>query len=62
MTASQQPPQDHAANAGVPVEEIFRGVEPIRGADDLARDGIFEDGELEAFLTDLRAMRHADTA
>jgi hypothetical protein len=62
MTASQQPPPDHAANAGVSVEDLFRGIEPIRSADDLARDGIFEDGELEQFLTNLRAMRHADTA
>jgi hypothetical protein len=62
MTASQQPPPDRAANASVSVEELFRGVEPIRSADDLAGEGIFEDGELEQFLTDLRAMRHADTA
>lgn len=62
MTASKQPPPDRGAHSGPCVEDLFRDVEPIRSADDLARDGVFEDGEIEPFLTDLRAMRHADTA
>lgn len=62
MTASQQPPPEHGAHSGPSIEDLFRDVAPIRTADDLARDGIFEDGEIEHFLTDLRMMRHADTA
>lgn len=38
MTASQQPPQEHAANAGVSMEDLFRGIEPIRSADVFTRD------------------------
>lgn len=62
MTASQQPPPEHGAQLDPSVEELFRDIAPIRSAEDLARDGIFEDGEVEQFLTDLRAMRHADSA
>lgn len=62
MTASQQPPPERGAHFGPSVEDLFRDVAPIRSADDLARDGIFEDGEIEHFLADLRTMRHADTA
>jgi hypothetical protein len=45
------------------VYELAReqGVEPIRSADDLVCEGIFEtDEELEAFLADLYALRHSD--
>jgi len=34
----------------------------MRRAEDLAMDGVFEDGELEEFLADLAAMRRADLA
>jgi len=49
----------------VPVEELARqqGVRPIRSADELARDDVWEsDEELAAFLADLYAFRHADLA
>jgi len=46
----------------VSVDDLFLSVEPVRSADDLARSGVFEDGEVELFLADLYAMRHADTA
>jgi len=45
------------------IEELARrqGVHPIRTADDLVRDGIWEsDEELDAFLADLYALRHSD--
>jgi DNA-binding XRE family transcriptional regulator len=48
----------------VPVEELARrqGVRPIRSADELARDGIWEsDEELDAFLADVYASRRAGT-
>jgi hypothetical protein len=36
-------------------------VRPIRSADDLVREGIWEsDEELDAFLVDLYALRHSD--
>lgn len=44
------------------VEELFQGVAPVRSADDLAQDGVFDDAELEAFLTDLVETRRADLA
>jgi hypothetical protein len=59
-------------SAGVPPD---RGVEsideqaqrkrmrPIRSADDLAQDGVFDtDAELDAFPAHVAAMRHADLA
>jgi hypothetical protein len=63
MTASKQPPTSApGASQPVSVDDLFEGVEPVRSADDLARTGVFEDGEVEQFLDDLYAMRHADTA
>jgi hypothetical protein len=47
-----------------PVDEQARrkNVGPIRSADDLARDGIFDTNEeLDAFLAHLSAIRHADS-
>jgi len=56
----------HGVRSGqVPVEELARqqGVRPIRSADELARDDVWEsDEELDAFLADLYAFRHADLA
>jgi hypothetical protein len=58
---------DRGARTGgpgqVPVEELARqqGVRPIGAADELARDDVWDsDEELDAFLADLRAFRHAD--
>lgn len=42
------------------VDELFRDAEPVRSAADLAREGVFEEGEMEEFLADLYAMRRAD--
>ena len=47
----------------VPIEELARrkGVRPIASVEDLAQPGAFEsDAELEEFLADLHASRHAD--
>jgi hypothetical protein len=47
----------------VPTEQLARrkGVRPITSVEDLAQPGAFEsDAELEEFLADLRASRHAD--
>lgn len=48
-----------------PVAELARrqGVEPVASVDDLARPDLFEsDEELEDFLADLYAARHAGLA
>jgi hypothetical protein len=34
----------------------------VRSAEDLAHDGVFDDGEVEEFLADLYAMRRSDVA
>lgn len=44
------------------LEELFEGNEPVEKAEDLARAGVFEDGEVEEFLDDLYAMRRSDVA
>ncbi|MGQ0775027.1 MAG: hypothetical protein ACT4NY_11520 [Pseudonocardiales bacterium] len=44
------------------IDEIFRGSKPVCSADDLARDGVFDEGELEEFLADLTAIRRAELA
>jgi hypothetical protein len=49
----------------VSVDELARckGVRPVRSADDLACDGIFEtDEELDEFLAHVAHMRRADLA
>ena len=44
------------------LEDIFGDSEPLRSAEDLAQDGIFDDGEVEEFIADLYAMRRSDVA
>jgi hypothetical protein len=58
---------DNAGHAGgwhasTSVEELFEGSAPVRSAEDLAEDGVFDDGELKDFLADLTTMRRADVA
>jgi hypothetical protein len=57
---------DYGAERPTPRRSVYelareQGVKPIRSADDLVCEGIFEtDEELEAFLADLYALRHSD--
>jgi hypothetical protein len=44
------------------VDDLFGATEPVHSAEDLAHDGIFDDGEVEEFLADLYAMRRSDVA
>jgi len=44
------------------VDDLFEGSEPVRKAEDLARNGVFDDDESEQFLADLNAMRRSDVA
>jgi hypothetical protein len=39
---------------------LFRDTQPVHSGDDLARQGVFANREVEEFIADLRAMRHAD--
>ena len=43
-------------------DELFERSAPVRSAEDLAEDGLFDDRELEEFLADLAAMRRANLA
>jgi hypothetical protein len=54
-----------ATQAGRPVptaDDLFGNSELVHSADDLARGGIFDDGEVEEFLVDLYAMRRSGVA
>jgi hypothetical protein len=44
------------------VDDLFDASEPVRKAEDLARNGVFDDGEVEQFLADLHAMRRSNVA
>ena len=44
------------------VDELFQDSAPVRSAEDLAEDRVFDEGELEEFLADLGAMRRTDLA
>jgi len=46
--------------SGPLVDELFQDTEPVRSAEDLARAGVFAEGEVEEFLADLYAMRRSD--
>ncbi|WP_146087275.1 hypothetical protein [Thermomonospora echinospora] len=56
-----EPPQ----GGSVSLDELARrkGVRPVRSADDLVQDGVFDsDEELDAFLEHVAAERRADLA
>lgn len=57
---SQRPNRRQAARPTV--DDVFGASEPIQKAEDLARSGIFDDGEVEQFLADLYVMRRSDVA
>jgi hypothetical protein len=62
MTASDAPQWPASDGAQASLEDLFAGVAPLQSADELASNGVFDDGEVEEFLTDLYAMRRADLA
>lgn len=53
--AAKQPPAPS-------IQDIFGDSPPLQSPEDLARDGIFDDGEVEEFIADLYAMRRSDVA
>lgn len=60
MTANSADYPVPPARSEPSVDELFVGSAPVRSADDLAQDGVFDDGELEEFLVDLASTRRAD--
>lgn len=62
MSTSDPQPKPQSRPASSTVDDIFGTSEPVRTGEDLARDGVFDTGELEEFLADLYAMRRSDVA
>jgi hypothetical protein len=62
MTTNDPQPLPRPRRTDPAVDEIFKTAEPVRTAGDLARDGVFADLEVDAFLSDLYAMRRSDVA
>ncbi|MBN9611622.1 MAG: hypothetical protein BGO26_10735 [Actinobacteria bacterium 69-20] len=58
-TSSASVPGDHGVDRRS-IDELFATIAPIRSADDLAHDGVFDDDELDEFLADLASLRHGD--
>jgi hypothetical protein len=62
MTTNDRPRPAHPHTAIPTVDDLFVVSEPIRNAEDLALNGVFDDGEVEQFIADLYAMRRSDVA
>lgn len=62
LTANSSDYSGRPERSEATAEELFQGSSPVRSAEDLAQDGVFDDGELEEFLVDLAAMRRVDLA
>ena len=62
MTANSADYSDRRQGSVPKADDLFRGSAVVQSAEDLAADGVFDDGELEEFLADLAAMRRADLA
>ena len=62
MTTNDSPRPNVGEQRSPTVDDVFGASEPIQKAEDLARSGIFDDGEVEQFLADLYAMRRSDVA
>ncbi|GAA2874558.1 hypothetical protein GCM10010472_34910 [Pseudonocardia halophobica] len=60
--STQPGPSPSPKPPGITVDDLFAAAAPIRTGDDLAHDGVFDDDELDAFLTDLQKMRRSDIA
>lgn len=64
-TSSADYPSERPERGSVSLDELARRkhVHPIRSADDLAQDDVFDtDEELDAFLEHVHSSRHADLA
>ena len=58
MTTNDSHRPNHRQASTPTVDDVFGASAPIQKAEDLARSGVFDDGEVEHFLADL----HADVA
>jgi hypothetical protein len=62
-TSSADYASEHPERGSVSLDELARRkhVQPIRSAEDLAQDDVFDsDEELDAFIAHVHATRHAD--
>lgn len=62
-TSSADYSAEHPERGSAPLDELARRkhVRPIRSAEDLAQDDVFDsDEELDAFLAHVQATRHTD--
>lgn len=57
--SSASVPDEHGVDRRS-IDELFATIAPIRSADDLAQDDVFNDDELDEFLADLEILRHGD--
>lgn len=62
MSTNPEPSSTQRPGGRLSVDELFATAQPIRSADDLAHEGIFDDDEIDDFLADLYAMRRSDVA
>ncbi len=62
MTANSADYSGRRERSVASADDLFQGAPVVGSAEDLAVDGVFDDGELEEFLADLAAMRRADLA
>jgi len=62
MTTDDSQRPNHRQASMPTVDDVFGTSNPIQNAEDLAHNGIFDDGEVEQFLADLYAMRRSDVA
>jgi hypothetical protein len=61
MPASNAQPARHRTSPPS-VDDLFAETPPLRSVDELARDGLFDDEELQEFLADHSASRRAEPA
>jgi hypothetical protein len=60
MTTNDSQRPNHRRASMPTVDDVFGASNPIQSAEDLAHNGVFDDGEVEQFLADLYAMRRSD--
>ena len=58
MTTNDPQPSTEARRTIAAMDDLFRTTEPVHTADDLAHDGIFDDGEIQGGVPH-RPLRHA---
>lgn len=60
MGSADRPARGDASRLSV--DHLFDATAPVESGQDLARDGVFDEGEVEELLIDLYALRRSDVA